>query len=58
MATRSKRWYLKWEQVKRSSKLEKAHCLSGAARYIADGMSTREFEREGEEIKPKLRTQK
>jgi len=44
--------------MKRSSELRKAHCLSGAARYIADGKSTQEFEREGEEIKPELRTQK
>jgi len=27
-------------------------------KYIADGKSAQEFEREGEEIKPKLRTQK
>jgi len=25
--------------MKRSSELRKAHCLSGAARYIADGKS-------------------
>ena len=31
--------------MKRSSELRKAHCLSGAARYIADGKSAQEFER-------------
>jgi len=43
-----RRWEnLKIGKLERDSKPEKAHCLSGAARFITDRMSVQEFEREG-----------